>query len=53
MRENNQLEEVERKEEVSVRKPYNVRERKIKEAAYRDMIRAELFFILLQLFHST
>lgn len=36
MRENNQLEEVERKEEVSVRKPYNVRERKIKEAAYRD-----------------
>ena len=42
MRENNQLEEVERKEEVSVRKPYNVRERKIKEAAYRDMIRAEL-----------
>lgn len=28
--------------ETPVRKPYNVRERKIKEAAYRDMIRAEL-----------
>lgn len=26
----------------SVRKPYNLRERKIKNAAYRDMIRAEL-----------
>lgn len=26
----------------SVRKPYNLRERKIKEAAYRSMIRAEL-----------
>ncbi len=41
MRENNEH-EVERQEEVSVRKPYNMRERKIKEAAYRDMIRAEL-----------
>ena len=27
---------------VSVRKPYNLKERKIKNAAYRDMIRAEL-----------
>ena len=26
--------------ETPVRKPYNVRERKIKEAAYLDMIRA-------------
>ena len=26
----------------SVRKPYNLKERKIKNAAYRDMIRAEL-----------
>ena len=28
--------------ETPMRKPYNMRERKIKEAAYRDMIRAEL-----------
>ncbi|MDM8153270.1 helix-turn-helix domain-containing protein [Bacteroides gallinaceum] len=41
MRENNEKEQ-ERQEEVSVRRPYNVRERKIKEAAYRGMIRAEL-----------
>ncbi|WP_296259072.1 AraC family transcriptional regulator [uncultured Phocaeicola sp.] len=41
MRENNEK-ELERQEEVSVRRPYNVRERKIKEAAYRGMIRAEL-----------
>ena len=27
---------------VSEKKPYNLRERKIKNAAYRDMIRAEL-----------
>ena len=39
--ENNEKEQ-ERQEEVSVRRPYNVRERKIKEAAYRGMIRAEL-----------
>ena len=41
MRENNEKEQ-ERQEEISVRRPYNVRERKIKEAAYRGMIRAEL-----------
>lgn len=41
MRENNEKGQ-ERQEEVSVRRPYNVRERKIKEAAYRGMIRAEL-----------
>lgn len=41
MRENNEKEQ-ERQEEVSVRRPYNVRERKIKEAAYRGIIRAEL-----------
>ena len=41
MRENNEKEQ-ERQEEVSVRRPYNVRECKIKEAAYRGMIRAEL-----------
>lgn len=29
-------------EETSVRRPYNVRERKIKKAPYRDLIRAEL-----------
>ena len=39
MREENQ-EEVQGAE--SVRKPYNLKERKIKNAAYRDMIRAEL-----------
>ncbi len=41
MRENNEKEQ-KRQEEASVRKPYNMRERKIKEAAYRGMIRAEL-----------
>lgn len=41
MRENNEKGQ-ERQEEISVRRPYNVRERKIKEAAYRGMIRAEL-----------
>lgn len=30
------------KEEAPVKKPYNLREKKIKEAAYRNMIRAEL-----------
>lgn len=30
------------KEEVAVKKPYNLREKKVKEAAYRNMIRAEL-----------
>lgn len=30
------------KEEEGVKKPYNLRKRKIKEAAYRNMIRAEL-----------